>query len=56
MSWELYMEKKMLEKKIEVLEQAMAASAGTYFNINLTQNIIPGNMIQVIGNKTYNMI
>ena len=23
-----------MEKKIEVLEQALAASAGTYFNIN----------------------
>lgn len=49
------MEKKMLEKKIEVLELAMAASAGTYFNINLTENLIPGNMIQAIGNKIYNI-
>ena len=49
------MEKKMLEKKIEVLEQALAASAGTYFNINFTKNLIPGNMIQIIGNKTYNI-
>ena len=44
-----------MEKKIEVLEQALAASAGTYFNINFTKNLIPGNMIQIIGNKTYNI-
>lgn len=40
-------------KKIEVLEQAFAASAGAYYSINLTQDLVPGLMYQVIDGKSY---
>ena len=30
------------QKKIRILEQALSASAGAYYNINLTRNIVPG--------------
>ena len=35
-------------KKIKIMEHALSASAGAYYNINLTQNIVPGTMYQVI--------
>ena len=46
---------KTMEKKIEVLEQAFAASAGAYYNINLTKNVVPGEMYQVIDGKSYSI-
>lgn len=33
-----------LKKKIKVLEHAFAASAGAYYSINLTKNLVPGTM------------
>ena len=36
------------KKKIKIMEHALSASAGAYYNINLTQNIVPGTMYQVI--------
>lgn len=45
----------MLEKKIKILEHAFAASAGAYYSINLTRNLVPGSMYQVIGDKEYSL-
>ena len=36
------------KKKIKIMEHALSASAGAYYNINITQNIVPGTMYQVI--------
>lgn len=44
-----------LEKKIEILEHACASSAGAYYNVNLSQDIVPGIMHQVIGQREYNV-
>lgn len=44
-----------MKKKIEVLEHAFAASAGAYYNINLTKDIVPGTMYQVIDDKEYSL-
>ena len=44
-----------MEKKIKVLEHAFAASAGAYYNINLTRNLVPGVMYQVIEDKEYSL-
>ncbi len=44
-----------MEKKIKVLEHAFAASAGAYYNINLTKNLIPGEMYQVIDDEEYSL-
>lgn len=49
------MEKLTLKKKIKVLEHAFAANAGTYYNINLTRNLVPGTMYQVIDDKEVSM-
>ena len=37
-----------VEKKIEILENALAACAGAYYNINLTRNCVPGTMYQIL--------
>lgn len=42
-------------KKIEVLEHSFAASAGAYYNINLTRNLVPGFMWQIIDDIEYNL-
>lgn len=44
-----------MEKKVKVLEHAFAASAGAYYSINLTKNLVPGTMYQVIGDKEYSL-
>lgn len=44
-----------LKKQLEILEHSIAASAGAYYNINLSQNIVPGIMYQVIDKKEYNL-
>ena len=44
-----------LKKKIKVLERSFAASAGAYYSINLTRNIVPGVMYQVIDDKEYSI-
>lgn len=49
------MEKLTLKKKIKVLEHAFAASAGAYYSINLTQNLVPGKMYQVINDQEYSI-
>ena len=43
------------QKKIRILEQALSASAGAYYNINLTRNIVPGSMYQVIDGVEYSI-
>lgn len=45
----------VLMKKIDILEHALASSAGAYYNINLTKNIVPGEMYQVIDGKRYSI-
>ena len=42
-------------KKIKIMEHALSASAGAYYNINLTQNIVPGTMYQVIDDVEYSI-
>lgn len=44
---------RILEKKLEILED-FAASAGVYYNFNLTRDIIPGIVHQVFDNHSYN--
>lgn len=44
-----------LIKKVQVLEHAFAANAGAYYNINLSKNIVPGTMYQVIDEKEYSI-
>ncbi|MGN0368024.1 MAG: response regulator [Wujia sp.] len=43
------------KKKIEIMEHALSASAGAYYNINLTQNLVPGTMYQVIDDVEYSI-
>ena len=44
-----------MQKKIKVLEHAFAASAGAYYSINLTRDLVPGSMYQVIDDKEYSL-
>ncbi len=44
-----------MEKKVKVLEHAFAASAGAYYSINLTRDLVPGSMYQVIEDKEYSL-
>ena len=44
-----------MKKKMQVLEHAFAASAGAYYSINLTQNLVPGAMYQVIDDEEYSI-
>ena len=41
------------EKLIKALEHNMAAVSGAYYRINLTKNLVPGTMYQVIDEKEY---
>ncbi|MDY3920522.1 MAG: response regulator [Candidatus Limivivens sp.] len=43
------------KKKIKIMEHALSASAGAYYNINLTQNLVPGTMYQVIDDVEYSI-
>lgn len=43
------------KKKIKIMEHALSASAGAYYNINITQNLIPGTMYQVINDVEYSI-
>ncbi|MGN0639221.1 MAG: response regulator [Huintestinicola sp.] len=56
------MEKTVLEKqletcrrKIRIMEHALSASAGAYYNINITENTVPGTMYQVIDDVEYSI-
>lgn len=42
-------------KKMKVLEHAFAGCAGAYYNINLTKDLVPGTMYQVIDDKEYSL-
>ncbi|MBO5452108.1 MAG: hypothetical protein J6A11_11290 [Lachnospiraceae bacterium] len=41
------------KNKIQIMEHALSASAGAYYNINITKNIVPGTMYQVIDEVEY---
>ena len=43
------------KKKIEIMEHALSASAGTYYDINITKNLVPGTMYQVIDGVEYSI-
>lgn len=43
------------KNKIQIMEHALSASAGAYYNINITKNIIPGTMYQVIDEVEYSI-
>lgn len=47
------MKVKTLQKKIQILERGAAYGAGVYYNINLTKNLVPGKVYQMIGQKPY---
>lgn len=49
------MKSQTLEKKIKILEQAVAWSAGAYYSINLTKNIALETMYQVVDNQEYSV-
>lgn len=49
------MNNKVLKKRIEILEHALVSSAGAFYNINLTKNIVPGEMYQVIDGKKFSI-
>ena len=42
-------------KKIRIMEHALSASAGAYYNINITRNLVPGTMYQVIDDVEYSI-
>lgn len=42
-------------KKIKIMEHALSASAGAYYNINITKNLVPGTMYQVIDDVEYSI-
>ena len=44
-----------MKKLIHVLERTFAAINGAYYKINLTKDMVPGCMYQVIDNKEYNI-
>lgn len=44
-----------MNKKIEILNQLVLVNIGTYYEINLTKNIVPGIMYQVIDKQLYNI-
>ncbi|MGN0699495.1 MAG: hypothetical protein ACI4J8_00690 [Oscillospiraceae bacterium] len=43
------------KQKIRIMEHALSASAGAYYNINITRNIVPGTMYQVINDVEYSI-
>lgn len=43
------------KQKIKIMEHALSASAGAYYNINITRNIVPGTMYQVIDDMEYSI-
>ena len=43
------------KKKIKIMEHALSESAGAYYNINITQNLVPGTMYQVIDDVEYSI-
>ena len=49
------MENQTLKHKIQVLEEAFVANAGTYYNVNLTKNIVPDSVYQVMDGIKYSL-
>lgn len=49
------MEIQKLKKKMEILEQAFVWETGVYYNVNLTKNVIPGIVRQVVDGKEYSV-
>ena len=43
------------KQKIKIMEHALSVCAGAYYNINITKNIVPGTMYQVIDDVEYNI-
>ena len=43
------------KKKIKIMEHALSASAGVYYNINITKDLVPGTMYQVIDDVEYSI-
>ena len=43
------------KKKIRIMEHALSASAGVYYNINISKNLVPGTMYQVIDDVEYSI-
>ena len=49
------MEIQKLKKKMEILEQAFVWETGVYYNVNLTKNVSPGIVRQVVDGKEYSV-
>ena len=49
------MDAQTLNRKSSILEHALAASAGVYYNVNLTQDKIPGVIEENIAGRAYNV-
>ena len=43
------------KKKIKIMEHALSACAGAYYNINITKDLVPGTMYQVIDDVEYSI-
>ena len=41
--------------KQRILEHALSASAGGFYNINITKNKVPGTMFQVLNGVEYSI-
>ena len=41
--------------KQRILEHALSASAGVFYNINITRNRVPGTMFQVLNGVEYDI-
>lgn len=44
-----------LSEKIRIMAPALSASAGAYYNINITRNLVPGTMYQVVDDVEYSI-
>ena len=54
-STNLALELETYKKKIRIMEHALSESAGVYYNINITRDLIPGTMYQVIDDVEYSI-
>ena len=43
------------KKKIKIMEHALSASAGAYYDINITKDLVPGTMYQVVDDVEYSI-
>lgn len=49
------MNEQSINRKTELLQSALSSLVGTYYEINLTRNTVPGTIIQRVDGKEYNI-